>query len=193
MNKKIIVIGILVGALALGGIFATAFAGTRAPKAPASNAEVHYGMRGGNGQFGNGTGRHFGIESGEHRGEMVEKLANYLGISQDELRNELKSGKTLAEVAKENGKSTNDLVNFFMSEAKEHLQTALKNGRITQQRYDEVMQNIKQRVEQMINGKTPSKGFGMHRANEGKPFFGRMHGNRCGKHAHDGGHASQKP
>ena len=193
MNKKIIVVGILVGALALGGIFATAFAGTRAPKAPANNAEMHYGVRGGNGQFENGTGIQFGMKNGEHRGEMVEKLANYLGISQDELRNELKSGKTLAEVAKENGKSTNDLVNFFMSEAKEHLQTALKNGHITQQRYDEVMQNIKQRVEQMINGKMPPKGFGMHGVNEGKGFFGRMHGNHCGKHAHDGEHAPQKP
>ncbi len=191
MSKKIIVIAVLIGALALGGIFATAFAGTRAPKAATSNTGARYGNGYGayGNRFGEGSVGLSGSENGAYRNEMAETLANYMGISQDELRNELKSGKTLAEIAKENGKSTNDLVNFFMSKAKEHLQTALKNGRITQQRYDEVMQNIKQRVEQMINGKMPSKGFGMHGTNEGKPFFGRMHGRRL----NSGNYAPQKP
>ena len=194
MNKKIIVVGILVGALALGGIFATAFAGTRAPKAPANNTEMHYGIHRGNEQFENGTGRQFGMENGEHRGEMVEKLAKYLGISEEDLKNEIRSGKTLAEIAKENGKSVNDLTNFFMSEVKEHLQTALKERRITQQRYDEVLKNVQQRIEEMINGKMPSfkmpfGHFGMRGTNKGKGFFGGMHGG-CW---HNGEHAPQKP
>ena len=181
MNKKIIVVGILVGALALGGIFATAFAGTSTPQAPANNqAGMHYGMRKGNGQSENRTGKQFDMENGEHRGEMVKKLAKYLGISEEDLKSEIRSGKTLAEIAKENGKSVKDLVNFFTSEVKEHLSEALKDGRITQQRYNEILKNAQQRIEEMINGKMssgkmPFGHFGIRGENRGKSFFGRMH------------------
>ena len=199
MNKKIIVIGILVGALALGGIFATAFAGTRAPKATANSAaETRVGNGSGMfyGRFDRGNNGQFDMKGGpgaEHRGEMAEALAKYLGISEDALRNEIMSGKTLAEIAQEHGKSTTDLVNFFMGEVKEHLQKALQDGRITQQRYDEILKNAQQRIQEMINGKMPFGRFGMRGQSGERPFFGRMHNGCHGGRMYNGEHAGQNP
>jgi uncharacterized membrane protein len=170
MNKRnIVIVGILVGVLAFVGIFAVALTKTSAHNVPSRSQNYALQHKG---QFGvaktqgfgaKGEGRYFGFgrnNTGYYGGEMVEVLSKYLGISEDTLRDEIKSGKTLVEIAKEHGKSADDLVNFFESEAKEHLQQALKAGRITNEQYENALKNIKQWIEQRIDEKAPFGRFG---------------------------------
>lgn len=62
-----------------------------------------------------GPGRHErGIGRGPGR-ELMDTAATFLGLDAQELRSELKSGKTLAEIAEAQGKSRQDLIDALVS------------------------------------------------------------------------------
>ena len=61
----------------------------------------------------------------------LEPAASYLGVSQAALFKDLRSGKTLAAIAKANGKSVGGLEAAMIAPAKSHLDAAVKAGRVT--------------------------------------------------------------
>jgi AraC-like DNA-binding protein len=81
--------------------------------------------------------RHHGFRGGPRPsfgfGPMgsLQTAASYLGISQDALGKDLRSGKTLAAIAKANGKSASGLESAMLAPAKTHLDSAVKSGRLT--------------------------------------------------------------
>jgi hypothetical protein len=77
-----------------------------------------------------GGGRHGGRHGG-FRGEMLDTAATAIGITADELKTEIEAGKTIAEVAVENGKTAQDVIDALVATASADLTqriTDLVNG-----------------------------------------------------------------
>ena len=85
----------------------------------------------------------------------VEAAAGYLGLTQAELRTQLESGKTLAEIAKAQGKTAEGLVNALYDSQKKQLDEAVKNGKLTQSQADAIAANLKEGITALVNGTLP--------------------------------------
>lgn len=77
------------------------------------------------------------LERRAQRAERREFVTELLGVDAETLRDELRSGATLAEVAEANGVSTDELVDALVARAMEHLDAAVEAGRIDQATADE--------------------------------------------------------
>jgi hypothetical protein len=93
---------------------------------------------------------------------LFDEAASYLGMTVDSLRAETMSGKTLAQIAKEKGKSIDGLVNALVDDAKAKLDQAVAAGRLTQSQEQTMLANLKQRITDLVNGVRPN----------GAPFLG---------------------
>jgi len=102
-------------------------------------------------------------------GHGLDAAASYLGLTEDQLRTQLENGKTPAQVAKAQNKSVDGLVDAIVADAKQHLDAAVKAGRITQKQEDSMLSDIKTRTTDFVNGKAPR--FGL-RHFEGRPWRG---------------------
>jgi hypothetical protein len=115
-------------------------------------------LGGGHGGFG-----HHGPGGG------LAAAAAYLGVTEAELHTQLESGKTLAEIAKANGKSVDGLEAAMTAELKSKLDAAVKAGRITRAQADAMLKQMSSRLADMVNGKL---GAGMHPDGDGGNGFG---------------------
>jgi len=92
-------------------------------------------------------------------GRGLDAAAGYLGLTKDQVRTQLENGKTPAEIAKAQKKSVDGLVDAIVADAKQHLDAAVKAGRITQKQEDSILRDIKTRTTDFVNGKAPRFGF----------------------------------
>ncbi len=126
-------------------------------------------------------GGHFG----HHGGPGMDAAAKYLGLTEAKLRDQLDSGKTLAEVAKAQNKSVDGLIAALKDDAKQKLDAAVKAGRLTQAQETRILADLDQRISGFVNGKLMrhERGF------EGRPFGNRPFGSRPfgGRPDRDGG------
>jgi hypothetical protein len=109
-------------------------------------------MGGGRPDFG-----HFGFFG------KLDAAANYLGITEAQLHSELQGGKTLAQIAKDHGKTADGLVNSLVNAAKAKLDAAVKAGRLTQAQADQMLNDLRSRVTDLVNGKFPAPPDGFRR------------------------------
>jgi hypothetical protein len=109
----------------------------------------HHDGRGHGGGPGFGHGHGFG-----HLGAA----ATYLGVTAAELRTQLDAGKTLADVAKAQGKTVDGLVTALLADEKKELDAAVAAGRLTQAQGTEILAGAKQRFTDMANGVRPAGG-----------------------------------
>jgi len=79
-------------------------------------------------------------------------LAEILGLEQSELREAVTGGQSLADVAAEQGVDTQELVDALVDAAEERVSGALENGRIDQEKADEILSGAEQRAEDLVNG-----------------------------------------
>jgi len=124
-----------------------------------------------------GGGLHGGrFDFGHHHGPGLDAAAKYLGITEAQLRSELESGKTLADVAKAHGKTAAGVVDVLVADAKTKLDTAVKAGRLTQAQADEMLADLKGHLADLVNGTFPTPQFGDHHGDShgfhGGAFFG---------------------
>jgi len=121
------------------------------------------GGPGGPGSFGHHHGGPFG---------GLDAAATYLGVNQTQLRTQLESGKSLADVAKAKNKSVDGLVTALVDAAKKHLDSTVAAGRLTQKQADSILSDLKSHVTDFVNGVRPPRpdgdnGFGFR----GGPHF----------------------
>jgi len=109
---------------------------------------------------------------GKH-GHGAEAVAEFLGMTTDELRAAHEDGQTLAEIAQAQGVSEDELVNFLLSKLQDRLDTAAENGRIDADQVDQILGEAETRIEEHINGE-----------GDGEGRFGRGHGHRRFGHRH---------
>jgi predicted DNA-binding protein (UPF0251 family) len=109
------------------------------------------------------------------RGANLDEAATYLGLSEDALEQQLRDGKTLADVAKAQGKSVDGLVDALVADEKKELQEAVDDGRLTDAQRDRIVQGLEQGVTAFVNGEAPL--FHFHKLRPGPglfPFGGRV-------------------
>jgi len=95
-------------------------------------------------------------------GAALDEVASIIGITQDELRTQLRSGKTLAEIAKSKNISQATLVDKLVAAAKTRLAAEVKAGRLTQARADQIAKNLEARITEMVTHTGPMGMRGHH-------------------------------
>jgi polyhydroxyalkanoate synthesis regulator phasin len=111
----------------------------------------------------------FAPRFGEHRGlhgPNLDAAETYLGLTEAQLRTELSSGKTLAQIAKAHGKTAEGLVQALVDAADKKLDAAVKTGRLTRAEADEMLAGLKERITDFVNGRFP-RPFGEHHGMRG--------------------------
>jgi uncharacterized protein YwbE len=108
----------------------------------------------------------------------LDAAATYLGLTPAQLRTQLQSGKTLAQIAKAQGKSTDGLKQAMLADAKTHLDADVKAGKLTQGQADHILADLSSRLDDLIqNGFRFRDHDGDH---SGGGFFGRPSGEFAG-------------
>ena len=88
----------------------------------------------------------------------VDAAASYLGLTDVQLRSQLQSGKSLADVAKAQGKSVDGLVQAIVDAAKKKVEAAVAAGRLTQTQADSILSGLKSHVSDFVNRTPPRFG-----------------------------------
>jgi hypothetical protein len=102
-----------------------------------------------------GPGPAFGFGAGGPFGD-VGAAATYLGVTDRQLFSDLRSGKSLADVAKTQGKSVAGLKAALKAAQTAQLDQAVKDGRITSDQRAKMEADADQRLDDLINGKRPA-------------------------------------
>jgi hypothetical protein len=100
--------------------------------------------------------RHHDRGFGHRRGEQLQAAASYLGLTVAQLHNRLEDGKALAQVAKDQGKSVDGLVQAMLAEKTKALDEAVKAGKLTNSERDDLVAGLKKRITDLVNGRFPS-------------------------------------
>ena len=149
------VASLALGVLAAGGAGAAfaASGGGHMQRPAVVGTSVHRGMRGGMG--------------------VLSAAASYLGTTPSALVDQLRSGKTLAQIANQtSGKSADGLIAALVADAKQKLAAAVTAGKLSQTQAGTITANLQQRITDLVNGTRPATPGPFHR----RFGFGSPHG-----------------
>jgi polyhydroxyalkanoate synthesis regulator phasin len=104
--------------------------------------------------FGGGHGRGFGFALGP-LGPDVEAVAKDLGMSASELRKQLARGKSLADVAKAQGKDLDGLKKVIAERVRTRLDDAVKRGMLDKAQADAMVEKLTAHLDEMLNMSLP--------------------------------------
>jgi hypothetical protein len=155
LNRKGIVAamaaaGIAVGGLAYGGAaFASSASPARLPVTAQAAATASVGLNGGCGHMG-------GMWSGHD--PVLKATAGYLGLSQTQLRSELESGKSLADVARAQGKPVSGLKTTILGAVASWINASSK---LSAGQKTAAIGQVKSHLDAIVNV-TCRSGMGMH-------------------------------
>lgn len=90
----------------------------------------------------------------------IDAAVSYLGLTREGLGEQLRNGKTLAEIAGTRGKSVAGLVQALVDDASEKLNEAVSSGRLTREQADEIQEDLEERIADLVNGELRSRPFG---------------------------------
>jgi hypothetical protein len=90
-------------------------------------------------------------------GIALDEAAKALRIDLDELRTELRNGKTLAELATEHGVDVQQVIDALKAAAESRLDQAVADGRLTQEQADDRLAELTERLEDFVNEPLPTK------------------------------------
>lgn len=84
-------------------------------------------------------------------GNLVEIITTETGLTAQEILQAVREGATLAEVIEANGGSTQAVVDAALEQATERIDTALENGRLTEERATEILANLENGINEALN------------------------------------------
>lgn len=116
-----------------------------------------------------------GGPGGPGGGPASQAIATYLGLTSDQIRTQLQSGKTLADIATAQGKTVAGLEDAIVAGAKTHLDAAVAAGKLTADQETSMLASIKSHVADMVTSTGPPTG-GMGGPGGGPAFGHRMAG-----------------
>jgi hypothetical protein len=86
------------------------------------------------------------------KSESLEAAADYLGLTQAELRQALANGKSPADLAKEKGKSVDGLKAAVKKPVKEEVDEAVKDGLLTKEQGDDLYAALSKAADAFVDG-----------------------------------------
>ena len=113
--------------------------------------------RGGPGE-GRGPGGPRGGPGSFARGVSSEALTDLLGLDAQELRQQLRDGATLAEIARAQDVEPEAVVDELVGELTERLDNAVANGRLDQADADEKLAEAEAKITDMVDNGRPERG-----------------------------------
>jgi hypothetical protein len=125
------------------------------------NADVKMLHRGGPGGPGFGFG--FGADSAA--------AAKYLGLDESALRDKLRAGQSLADVAKAQNKDVQGLEDAIVASQKARLDKAVSDKKLTQAQADDILAKLKSHVADLVNAKPGDRPERGTRRGGGPRFF----------------------
>jgi hypothetical protein len=130
---------------------------------------LFFGGPKGDGERGFGFGVGPGL--GFHFGEKLDPAAEYLGVTEEELRDALRSGKSLAEIAEEKGKSVDGLKDALLAEAQTRLNEAVAEENLTREQADRMLERLREGIDDLVNASFDNR-FRFHFRGHGPDFGG---------------------
>jgi ribosomal protein S20 len=91
------------------------------------------------------------------KGPKLEAAAEALGVSTDELREQLRDGKTIAQVAEDRDVDKQEVIDAMVADAREHLDQAVQDGKLTAEQANERKANLEERITTLVD-EGPQKG-----------------------------------
>jgi hypothetical protein len=101
---------------------------------------------------------------GRGPGDVMKAAADAVGLTPAKLFEALRGGKSLSDVAKAQGKSYADVKAAIMASAKQDLDRAVKDGKLTQAQADDALTHLTEHLDQ---GGFPGPPGGRDRAHDG--------------------------
>ena len=87
--------------------------------------------------------------------EDKQALLDFLKIDAQAFKSNMKDGKTLAVIAKDQGISEQALTNFMVEQISVHIDRDVKEGRLPEAKATQIKADMKKHVADMVNGKAP--------------------------------------
>ncbi len=97
---------------------------------------------------------------GCHGKPRLEAAATALNMSPEDLRTQLRDGKTIAAVAKQKGVDAQKVIDAMVADATQHIDQAVKDGKLTAEQAARKTQNLVARITRMVNEGRPQRGAG---------------------------------
>lgn len=115
---------------------------------------------------------------------ISDAVLELLGIDAATLREAFSAGKSIADVAAEQGVDLNTVIDTMVAEVETHLSEHVANGSLTQEEADARLADAETMVTERVNTVPPAGGPGM---GDGGPMGGPMGGRGHGDRGHHGG------
>jgi hypothetical protein len=108
--------------------------------------------------FAFGFGLGFGFPGSR---ESLDSVASALGITTDELQQELRDGQSIADIAKAKNVDLETIADALVKDATAKIDQAVQDEKLTQEQADAIKADLKQRITDMLSGKLPELPDGM--------------------------------
>ncbi|SFD97212.1 hypothetical protein SAMN05216378_1812 [Paenibacillus catalpae] len=112
-------------------------------------------------------GRRGGRENGF--GYSLDEVATALNLTEDELKDELQAGKTIAAIAEAKGISEDTVVSEIEAAINAQIDQAVTDGKLTADEAAAKKETSAEQAQSIVNGEFPLKGVGGHRGGGMKP------------------------
>jgi hypothetical protein len=169
-NRKRVVTGVVATGLVVGALVGgVAIASTGAAPASATSTSAGPSYGPGSGHFGGMYGMG-GMWSGQQ--PVMTAAAGYLDLSLTQLQTQLRSGKSLADIAQAQGKPVSGVKDALLAAMTSHINA---NTALTAQQKAAVIGEVKEHLDTMINldmQHSPGTGMGSHMTGTDSPMAG---------------------
>jgi predicted DNA-binding protein YlxM (UPF0122 family) len=132
--KKIKFLSIVAAGLACATVTGSAFAASPAAISPATQQSAEY-------------------QGGNQKQCINNELLTLLKINANSLRQELKGGKSLADIAAARGVQKQQVIDLLVKQKAQRIDQALKTGKLTQAQADQKKAKLEDRVKQRVEQK----------------------------------------
>jgi hypothetical protein len=103
----------------------------------------------------------------------LDAAADYLGLTEQELLEALRDGKTLAEIAEDEGKPVAGLIDAMVAASEEQIDEAVEDGRLDEDQAAELKEDLEEMIRDLVEGELPERLFGGPKFDFGPDWFER--------------------
>jgi hypothetical protein len=93
-------------------------------------------------------------------GTRFEAAAEYLGLTEAQLRERLEEGQSLAEIARAEDKSVDGLKQALLDDARQRLDEAVEDGDLTRARANDLLERLRERIDDFVERGFEGRGRG---------------------------------